>query len=140
MAAEMRIAGQIVDVNSGQSLGKLRSDADSRDLFTVEDVLARRVGRILAPTPAIAAAQGSTSFELVGPSLTPQTPRYFDGNLKSILTPPQRFRDEYDRYYYYSSTTCGYPFCGWGNCWLGGWCFGFGNPWFFPTSVPQSGW
>lgn len=139
--SEIRIVGQIVDVNSGKSVGNLRSDADVRDLFTVEDVLAQRVGRLVTSPAAVKAPPARASFELVGPTLTPQAPRYYDGNLGEILTPPQRFSDEYDQYYYYGSmSSWAYPFCGWGCNWFGGWSFGFGNPWFFPTSAPVSSW
>jgi TolB-like protein len=138
---QIRIGGQILSMNTGKSLGVLRSDGSERDLFNLEDVLAARAQRILMPArPANDAvhANPSPQIELAGPTIGRGGSRYFDGNLLSQITPPARFGDDYDRYYYYSAdTACCAPY----GCGSGYSCgFGFGNGVLFPAAYPVSGW
>ena len=119
---QMRVAGQIISMRSGQSVGALRSDGAQRDLFNIEDALAARVQRIVFSLPqsnhqSVAAAPAT--FAVVGPTVAGGAPRYFDGNVISRITPAPQFRDEYDRYYYQTADTSA-----WGSCCGAGWGFG----------------
>lgn len=144
IGGQMRVTGQIISMRTGQSLGALRSDGSEEDLFKMEDLLADRVERILAPPPANRpATTGGHGAELplIGPTVASGATRYFDGNLMAQLTPPARDRDEYDKYYYQTADTssfagcCGAPWGAWG-CGLG--CFGGGG---CPViATPVSGW
>jgi TolB-like protein len=123
---QIRVTGQIVSTDTGESLGTLRSDGSLRDLFDIEDTLAARVERILMPPPAnrITTAGSAATLQVVGPTVGPGVPRYFDGNLMAQLTPPDRFRDQYDKYYYQPGNTCSYSaYCGasWGAWGCGLW-------------------
>jgi TolB-like protein len=138
---QIRIGGQIISMSTGKSLGVLRSDGSQRDLFNIEDILAARAQRILMPArPADRAVHSNSrpQLELAGPTIEHGGSRYFDGNVLSQITPPARFGDDYDRYYYYSADTayCATYWCGSGN-----FCgCGFGNPVLFPAAYPVSGW
>jgi TolB-like protein len=141
ISGQIRISGQIIATDTGESLGTLRSDGSERDLFNLEDVLSSRVERILMPSPANHAAAGpAVALELVGPTVGPTTSRYFDGNLMGQINPPDRYRDQYDKYYYYSGDTsafgywCGRPWGAWG-CGIG--CGAIGCP---VIATPVSGW
>jgi hypothetical protein len=109
---QIRINGQIISVSTGRTVGVLRCDGSERDLFNLEDVLTDRAGRLLKPaTPAPQPASGpAVTLNLVGPTVPSKITTYFDGKLGSIITPPEKFRDEYDRYYYHSASSAG---CGW---------------------------
>jgi TolB-like protein len=117
----MRVNGHVLSVASGQSVGSLTSDSNLRDLFTVEDSLAHRAGLLITPpatSPPVATAP-RPQIQLVGPALPPQQSRYFDGDLSGVTTTPDRFRSEYDRYYYHPIS--GDPSAGWcGYFGLGG--------------------
>jgi TolB-like protein len=103
---QIRVTGQIISIETGESLGSLRSDGSLRDLFDIEDVLAARIERILIPPPANhAASSAPAQFQLVGPTISPGPSRYFDGNLMAQLTPKLEHRDDYNKYYYYSADT-----------------------------------
>jgi TolB-like protein len=138
---QIRIAGQIISMNTGRSLGVLRSDAAERGLFSIEDVLADRAQRILMqarPADRAAGANPRPQIELAGPTIERGGSRYFDGDVLSQIAPPARFGDDYDRYYYYSADTasCAADWCG-----SGYFCgFGFGNGVLFPAAYPVSGW
>jgi hypothetical protein len=138
---QIRVSGQVISMSTGKSLGVLRSDAAERDLFSVEDVLADRTQRILMPTrPADRATSANPrpQIELAGPTIGRGGSRYFDGDVLSQITPPARFGDDYDRYYYYSADTSGWgTFCGGPGFFCG---FGFGNGVLFPGAYPVSGW
>ena len=138
---QIRIGGQILSMSTGKSLGVLRSDGSERDLFNLEDVLAARAQRILMPArPAdrTVRANPSPQIELAGPTIGRGGSRYFDGNLLSQITPPARFVDDYDRYYYYTAdTACCATYCGGSGYFCG---FGFGNGVLFPAAYPVSGW
>ena len=119
---QIRVTGQIISIATSQPLGTLRSDGAKQELFNIEDLLSSRVQRILAPAKARASSSAPPAqLTLVGPTIGPGPSRYFDGDVKSQITPAPRFRDEYDRYYYQSadtsSATCcfGYSWCGWGG-------------------------
>lgn len=126
---QMRVSGHITAVASGQNIGSLASDSKLRDLFEVEDSLTRRAGLLIAPPPAQPqSAAPRPEIQLVGPSLPTRQSRYFDGDLSSITAAPDRFRNEYDRYYYHPTETdpawgfvggCSFGYGG-GGCGLGG--------------------
>jgi TolB-like protein len=129
---QIRVNGQIISATSGRPVGVLRCDGGERDLFNLEDMLVDRANRLLkpvAPAPQAAAAPPVT-LTLVGPTIPSKTSKYFDGNLGTVLSPPQKFRDEYDRYYYYSASSAGWGWCfgyGCGYGWAFGGCFGNGS-------------
>jgi len=123
---QMRVNGRVLAVASGQNMGALTSDSSLRDLFTVEDSLAHRAGLLISPPPApTASTTARAQIQLVGPSLSAGQSRYFDGDLSGVTTTPDRFRNEYDRYYYHpissdpSAGWCGY--FGFGGLGGGGW-------------------
>jgi TolB-like protein len=123
---QIRVTGQIISIDTGESLGTLKSDGSLRNLFDIEDVLAARVERILMPPPASRATAGpAATLQVVGPTMGPGASRYFDGNLMAQITPPDRYRDEYDKYYYQSGNSCFYG-GGYGGCW-GGWGCGWAS-------------
>jgi hypothetical protein len=81
---------------------------------------------------AVAVKYEAPTLQLVGPmvSATGGPSTYFDGNLASVLTPPNRFADKYERYYYHSYSTSGWYWgCGWGWGYWGGWCGGIYGGW-----------
>ena len=138
---QIRVVGQIISMSTGKSLGALRIDGAQRDLFKLEDVLADRAQRILTPArpPGGAGpANPPPQIELSGPTIARGGSRYFDGDLFGQITPPPRFRDDYDRYYYYSTDTS-YGGAYW--AWPCGVCgFGYCNPILCPPAYPVGGW
>lgn len=137
----IRVSGQIISMSTGKSLGVLHSDGTERDLFNIEDVLADRAQRILMPAPpanrAVRGVQAPT-IDLAGPTIARGGSRYFDGDVLSQITPPARFRDDYDRYYYYTADTACYATYWGGSGYFFG--FGFGNGVLFPAAYPVGGW
>ncbi len=143
---QIRVTGQIISTDTGESLGTLKSDGSLRNLFDIEDVLAARAERILVPpqTNRGTANGPAATLQVVGPTMGPGVSRYFDGNLMAQITPPDRYRDEYDKYYYQSGNSCFYA-AGCGACW-GGWG-GWGCGWASACGVccpvvatPVTGW
>jgi TolB-like protein len=140
---QMRVAGQIISPITGEQVGALRSDGSQRDLFNIEDLLAARVERILAPPTSLnpATTGKPATLQLVGPTIAGGPSRYFDGDLMTQITPPAQYRDEYDKYYYQTSDTsafaawCGAPWGVWGGCSGAG--YGIGCP---VIATPVSGW
>jgi TolB-like protein len=137
---QMRVSGRVVAVASGQIVGTLSADSNLRDLFTVEDALAQRAARLISPPPASTASAGAAprpEIQLVGPTLPLQETRYFDGNLSSITSTPDRFRNEYDRYYYHpTGSSLGTGWGGFGGCGSGG--FGLGGYGIGPVGLQTS--
>lgn len=140
---QIRVGGHIVSVTTGQTIGNLQCDGTVRGLFDIEDILSDRAGRILKPAKpaAVSSPAAPATFEVVGPSVATRGPQYFDGDISAVIARPERFRDDYDRYYYHSADTaawgamCSAPFsCG------GPFGCGFGNPALFPVAAPVSGW
>jgi TolB-like protein len=145
---QIRVLGQIILTGSGKSLGTLRCDASEREIFDAEDRLAAQAQRIL--TPVVAGNRPAThtappTIQLVGPTVSTSAPRYFGGDVMSEINQAKQYRDEYDRYYYYSADTAG---CGWVSC-FGAPCFGFGGggfcgfggaPSILPVVTPVHGW
>jgi TolB-like protein len=138
---QIRVSGQIISMSTGKSLGVLRSDGSERDLFSIEDVLAVRAQRILMharPADRAVHTNPRPQIELAGPTIGRGGSRYFDGDVLSQITPPARFGDDYDRYYYYSAdTACCATYWGGSGYFCG---FGFGNGVLFPGAYPVSGW
>lgn len=149
---QIRILGQVVSPSTGASLGTLKCDAPETSLFDVEDRLAGQVQRILTPVARPnpkAAATPPPTLQLVGPTVATTGSRYFDGNLMSQINPPAKNRDDYDRYYYYTSDTAAYgACCGAAFPWysgfsgFGGFCGGFvgGGAAILPIATPVHGW
>jgi TolB-like protein len=138
---QIRVSGQIISMSKGILLGILRSDGSERDLFNIEDSLADRTQRILMharPADRAVRSNPRPQIELAGPTIGRGGSRYFDGDVLGQITPPARFGDEYDRYYYYTADTscCASYWCGSG--YFGG-C-GFGNGVLFPAAYPVGGW
>jgi TolB-like protein len=138
----LRVGGRIVSVKSGETIEGLQNDGNLRGLFEIEDLLSERARRILAPanrapTPR---ATRSATVEMVGPAVASAGPRYFDGDLASVISRPERFGDEYDRYYYHSASTSGW----WQPCGPCGAIYGVcgypGNGVLFPIAAPTRGW
>jgi len=125
---QMRISGHVTAVASGQNIGSLSSDSNLRDLFVVEDSLAHRAGVLISPPPAPPATSPPRrpEIQLVGPPLPTRQSCYFDGDLSSVTAVPDRFRNEYDRYYYHPTEAdpswgfAGYFGYGGGACGWGG--------------------
>jgi len=139
---QIRVSGQIVSTITGESLGAIRSDGSQRDLFDIENILAARVERVLRPPTNPGATGGKpATLQIVGPAVAPGPSRYFDGNVMAQITPPDRYRDEYNKYYYQTADTsgfgayCGAPWCVWG-CGLCSPC-GIGCP---VIATPVHGW
>lgn len=139
---QIRVSGQIISNRTGQPLGTLHDEGSERDLFRIEDSLAARIGRILSPPPPVnagAAVRPAATLAVVGPTIAPGPSRYFDGNVMSQITPPARFGDDYDRYYYQTSDTSAVAAC-YGAPW-GGWGIGIGCSGVRPViATPTSGW
>ena len=138
----IRTSGRMVSVRTGATIGALQSDGNVRGLFDIEDVLSDRAGRILTPVKRVESigAAKPAMFEIVGPTVASVGPTYFDGDLKSVIGRPERFGDDYDRYYYHSGPTCGSTYqCG--SC---GACYGScgfpGNGILCPIATPTRGW
>jgi TolB-like protein len=140
---QLRVSGQIISIESGESLGALRSDGSVRNLFDIEDVLAARVERLLAPPPAnhATASAPAPTLQVVGPTVVSGASRYFDGNIMGQITPAPRYRDEYDRYYAQGSNPCCYG-CGYGiPYWSCGYSCGPGCGVCCPVvATPTTGW
>ncbi len=140
----LRVGGRMVSVRTGETVGTLQSDGDDRGLFEIEDLLSERASRILTPVKRakapVAAAQAT--FEIVGPSVSASGgPRYFDGDLSSVITPPQRFGDDADRYYYHSAYTSGCSYsCGYCGPYYHSACSYAGNGILCPIAAPTRGW
>jgi TolB-like protein len=138
---QIRVGGQIISVKTGQVIGGLQSDGNVRGLFDIEDLLSDRAGRLLRPVNHAAAASAvrRPTLEIVGPTVATQSAQYFDGDISSVISRPQRFGDEYDRYYYQSASTAG---CGYGCCFgaLSYWGFGCGAGPVFQSAYPVHGW
>ncbi|MGD0461677.1 MAG: hypothetical protein ABSB74_04230 [Tepidisphaeraceae bacterium] len=138
----LRVGGRIVSVRTGETIGGLQNDGDLRGLFEIEDLLSERTWRILAPAnrPQTPRATGSAAIEIVGPTVASVGPRYFDGDLSLVISRPQRFGDDYDRYYYHSASTSGW----WQGCGPCGAIYGVcgypGNGVLFPAATPTRGW
>jgi TolB-like protein len=135
---QMRVSGHVAAVASGQIIGSLVSDSNLRDLFVMEDSLARRAGLLISPPPAQPAPATSPrpEIQLVGPPLSTRQSRYFDGDLSSVTAVPERFRNEYDRYYYHPLESD--PALGWGGYFGGGGAGGWGGA-IMQTSVGAVG-
>jgi TolB-like protein len=119
---QMRVSGHVAAVASGKIVGSLTSDSNLRDLFGVEDSLARRAGMLVSPPPIQPSASPSPrpEIQLVGPSLPARQSLYFDGDLSSVTATPDRFRSDYDRYYYHPAA--GDACLGWGGYFGGAAC------------------
>jgi TolB-like protein len=139
----LRASGLMISVNTGATLGALKSDGDLRGLFEIEDLLSERASRILTLVKRVKASVAAepVKFEIVGPTVSLAGPTYFDGNLASVIARPVRFGDDYDRYYYHSASTSGSTYycdsCG--GCYYGaGGCSGNGI--LCPIATPTRGW
>jgi TolB-like protein len=147
---QIRVTGQLISIHTGRPLGALIADGAQRDLFSIEDRVADRCRAILAASSVAKPPRASgppPTLELVGPTITSTTSRYFDGNVMSQITPPARFQDEYDRYYNQSGNTSGFGCVfsapGYSWCWggAGGYGIGGGAPrMVYPVAAPISGW
>lgn len=142
---QMRIGGTIVSVTTGRSVGQLRSDGNLRDLFAIEDALADRAGRLIAPAPAAAeAAPKVPPYEMLGTNVTQQPSTYFDGNLSAVLAKPDRYQDQYNNYLFNTWQTAGWGWCGYWGYWGCGWgywgCCGCGGPPLNPYAGPIGTW
>jgi TolB-like protein len=148
---QMRVTGQILSTTTGQPIASLKSDGSQRDLFNIEDLLADRCQRLLLPVqPKSKSASNvpAPTLDLVGPTIASGASRYFDGNLLSQISPPaDRYRDQYNSYYYQSAdTSCIGYYYGCFSCafpWFGA-CGGcgpcFGGHLVYPVAAPISGW
>jgi len=140
---QIRINGQMMWVGAGQSVGVLRSEGDERDLFNLEDSLANRALRLLT-SPASTHRTNSgpaLTLDIVGPAMPSTITKYFDGNLGNILTPPAKYRDDYDRYYYHSASSdaCA-SYYGYGCAYGCGYGCGFPTGSYAAPVTPISGW
>jgi TolB-like protein len=121
---QMRITGQVLNIATAKSAGKLAVDANLKDLFSVEDILTDRVRRLVAP-PAPRAPAPRPTIELRGPVALNQ-PKYFDRDFSAAINLPKKFQAQYDQYYYHSTADCYLGFYGcttWGCAPFG--CFAF---------------
>jgi TolB-like protein len=143
----IRARGRMISVWTGETLGVLQNDSSVRGLFETEDLLADRAVRILTATKRVEPKKTApATIDVVGPTVASAGPRYFDGDIQSVIAKPARFGDDYDRYYYHSYPTSGcsyssgyYGYCGsWGGCFGAAGCAGNGV--LFPIAAPTRGW
>jgi TolB-like protein len=150
---QIRITGSVIPLTGGQRPQKLSGEGPLRDLFPIEDVLVSKVTRLITQDDALPSSTAPTNaapqIQLIGPMVSPSgaTSTYFDGNLSAVLTPPRRFEDKYDRFYYHSASTsgwyCGAGFgaCGFlGNGFCGAGPIGFLGPQLVRTATAVSEW
>ena len=147
---QIRVTGQLISIRTGRPLGAFIADGNQRDLFNIEDRLADRCRAILTAntnTKPSRASGPAPTLELVGPTITSTTSRYFDGNVMSQITPPARFQDDYYRYFNQSADTSGFGcvFTAPGYSWCfggaGAYGGGGGGPHMvYPVATPISGW
>jgi TolB-like protein len=146
---QMRVDARVVRGATDEAVGNLRGDGNVRDLFTIEDDLARQANRVLNPVPTSPANRNPVKRALARPKIQWVSPpavyqsRYFDGDLARELAVPPQFTAETDKYNYHPTSIyfygCGYgyPFaCGYGFFGRG---FGVGM-YGLQTEAPTSGW
>ena len=106
----VRVTAQVVDVATGRALGGLKTGGDFRDLFALEDDLARQARRVLrppAPSLADAAAEAARDESII---FGPQAAGGYDSGPSDYNG---RFSDAYNRYAYHNAAT-DYPAAGYG--------------------------
>lgn len=133
---DVKITGRIVQVESGEILGRLKSTATVRDVLSMEETLARQLERSLNPTNAHGSAVGPKPdlVDSLGPVRLATFTRPF---APPKSDPHQIFRDRYT-----CTTPFFYPYCyGYGYYgYYGGGYYGYCgfhgfNPYTTPTSI-----
>jgi TolB-like protein len=124
---ELRITGQVLDVRTGEYQGSLKATGAMRDLFALEDDLARQARQILPQPPRMAQANppapaAPPAPPAVQPPNPPQPGNVYEGSdLQQAVqsgqlgvTPPPMYYDsnDYNRNYWYTYSTpsYGYPY------------------------------
>jgi TolB-like protein len=143
IADDLKITGQLLNVNSNEIIGTLKSTATTRDVLEMEDTLSRQLQRAITRTTAT--AQTSTSKQSDTPAPNPAIPDSGPVRLANYSTtyaplkadPLQKYRDRntyvgppfygYGCYYGY----CGYG-CGYYGCYAG--FHGYNYPGFLVTA------
>ena len=126
--AQMRVTGQVLDVNTGGAVGGLKATADVDDLFPMEDMLAMQAVRSLpaeflkAPPPLAAPATqpaGASAAVAPLPSAEPQATSSFGAppDYYSYQQPAPYSSYTYNTYYY----PYPYPADYWGYSWYPWW-------------------
>lgn len=131
VGVELRFTGQVLEVSTGQYQGALKATGATRDLFALEDELARQARTILpAPAPPSAAVAKAPAVTIPQvPQLAPPAipnvqgpPDTYDGSdlQRAVqsgrlhITPPPEYYDDnyYNRSYWYtySRPFYGYPY------------------------------
>ncbi len=143
IADNLKITGQLLDVNSNQIAGTLKSTATTRDVLEMEDTLSRQLQRAITRTTA--AGQTSTSTHADDPAPSPAIPDAGPVRLANYSTtyaplkadPLQKYRDR-NTYvtpafygYYNCYYGCGYG-CGYFGCYSG--FRGYNYPGFLTTA------
>lgn len=106
--ADLRVTGQVLDVQTGRAVGGLKATGAIRDLFALEDTLAEQAKRLL-PQPAVAEVKAQDPAPAPGPKLAvePNGPVRVGVYEGSDLERSLRYPDEYERWarqrYYYSA-------------------------------------
>lgn len=130
--AQLRVTGEVTDVNSGRVLTTLKATGALIDLFKIEDTLGSQLQSVLPQPPASApvvadgADQSGAAAYAQAPVAGPQTTYVYQ---TPVYTYPPNYVYTYPDYgypYYYG----GYP------VFIGG---GFGRPFFHPFVPFRSG-
>jgi TolB-like protein len=127
---ELRITGQVLDVRTGEYQGSLKATGAMRDLFALEDDLARQAKKNLPAPPALAQANAPAAIPnapaIAAPPAMPNFPapgdtyegsdlqRAVQSGQLPVNAPPPAYYDSnyYNRNYWYTYSTpfYGYPF------------------------------
>jgi TolB-like protein len=132
---ELRATGQVVDVAAGKSIAGLKATGPTKDVFQLEDLLARQVRRRLSITlPGQQGQSPPVATEVPAPHALefPQQPAKNEYEQTYGNQPPVQYQTNYNSYYYGNpSSGFGYPGFGngWGDSFWGtGLSSGFGFP------------
>lgn len=132
---QMRVTGQLLDVNSGRPLAGLKATAPADNLFPLEDSLAAQVARALPASigllvpppqtqPAVQGTEAAREPAPLPPALSEQSPATESTNpyYSYTATVPQTYYN-YNTYYYpsYWSPYWDYPYVWGGIGFYGGW-------------------
>jgi TolB-like protein len=107
---QLRITGEVTDVNSNNSLGQIKATGHLRDLFQLEDALAEQLWRIL-PRPVEDASASDIQVTPLADYLNGQQPVAPAVNQSADSQPPVVYESAPDDLGYpYASYGYGYPF------------------------------
>jgi TolB-like protein len=128
--SQLRVNGQIEDVNYGRTLGTLKATGAITDLFKIEDTLSSQLGSALPQPPAPA----NEPMVTYGPDQSSTPVPYYTANPQVVTTPPPTYVYSYPPYsdysYPYAYPYDYYPYASFPVIVYGGWGRGwYGHPW-----------